>query len=294
MISKEKQIRKITFVGFLMNIMLSTLKIIAGIYGKSQAVIADGIHSLSDTTTDIAVILGSYFWSKPPDVDHPYGHQRIETIVSIFIGIVLLIAGAGIGIDAIFNIQEQKRFNTGFIALVASIVSIIIKEILYQWTMRTGKKIKSISLTANAWHHRLDAISSIPVLVAVCVSIYWPAWSFIDSIGAIFVSFLIGYAALGFIFKGLRELIDAGAPLEMIEKIKALAIENNAVHQVHAIRTRYVGSSLQVDLHAVVDGNMTVYDGHHVAEDIERRILKYGPDVVDVVVHIEPEEYAVH
>ncbi|KPA19351.1 Cation efflux protein [Candidatus Magnetomorum sp. HK-1] len=292
MISKEKKIRKITFIGFLINILLSALKIIAGIYGKSQAVLADGIHSLSDTTTDIAVILGSYFWSKPPDSDHPYGHQRIETIVSIFIGIVLLAAGAGIGLDAIFNLHEKKSYPTGWIALVATISSILCKESLYQWTMRTGKKIKSISLTANAWHHRLDAISSIPVLIAVFVSIYWPAWVFIDSVGAIFVSFLIGYAALEIIFKGLKELIDAGAPHELCEKIKTLAVENKAVHQVHAIRTRYVGSSLQVDLHAVVDGDMTVYEGHQVAEDIENRILNDGPDVVDVVVHIEPKEFA--
>ncbi|MBF0452238.1 MAG: cation transporter [Candidatus Magnetomorum sp.] len=293
MLDKDKKIRKVTLIGFLINILLSAAKIIAGTYGKSQAVVADGIHSLSDTTTDVAVIIGSYFWSKPPDSNHPYGHQRIETIVSIFIGLVLLAAGAGIGLEAIINLHKQSSCPPGWVALAASIASIICKESLYQWTMITGKKIKSISLTANAWHHRLDAISSIPVFFAVGISILWPEWNFIDRVGAIFVSFLIGYASLSIIITGLKELIDVGAPLELCEKIKIIALTNKAVQQVHAIRTRYVGSSLQVDLHAVVDGSMTVYEGHQVAEDIEKRILDNGPDVVDVVVHIEPEDSAI-
>jgi cation diffusion facilitator family transporter len=286
--TKNKQIRKITLIGFFANILLSIAKILAGTYGKSQAVLADGIHSLSDTTTDIAIIVGSYFWSKPPDSNHPYGHQRIETIVSIFIGIVLLAAGAGIGMESIFSLHENQSSHPGVIPLAISFISIVCKESLYQLTMITGKKIKSISLTANAWHHRIDAISSIPVFIAVAVSILWPSWDFIDLVGAIFVSFLIGYAALGIIFKGLKELIDVSAPVEMRERIKKIAMQNSSVQDIHAIRTRYVGSSLQVDLHAVVDGSMTVFEGHQIAEDIEKRILDTGPNVVDVIVHIEP------
>jgi len=291
--SKEKKIRKVTWIGLIVNIILSVTKITAGIYGKSQAVLADGIHSLSDTTTDIAVIAGSYFWSKPPDSSHPYGHRRIETIVSIFIGVVLFAAGAGIGIKAILTLHEQHSSPPGWIALFAAVLSIICKEILYQWTARTGKRIKSLSLSANAWHHRLDAISSIPVLIAVGVSILWPAWNFIDHVGAVFVSLLILYAALKITFTGFKELLDAGAPREICEKIKIIVLKHPSVHQAHGIRTRYTGNSLQVDLHVVVDGSMTVREGHQVTEDIKTRILNEDPDIVDILVHIEPIESAV-
>ncbi len=287
---KNKTIRKITWIGLIVNILLSFFKIIAGIYGKSQAVLADGIHSLSDTTTDIAVIAGSYFWSKPPDSTHPYGHKRIETIVSIFIGVVLFVAGAGIGLKAIFTLHETHSSPPGWIALLAALLSIICKEILYQWTAATGKRIKSLSLSANAWHHRLDAISSVPVFIAVGVSILWPEWNFIDHVGAVFVSLLILYAALKIMITGFKELLDVGAPREICEKIKTIALKNPAAHQIHGIRTRYAGNSLQVDLHVVVDGSMTVYESHQVAEDIEARLLNEGPDIVDVVVHIEPIE----
>jgi len=287
---KEKRIRKVTWIGLIVNILLSVIKITAGIYGRSQAVLADGIHSISDTTTDIAVIAGSYFWSKPPDSSHPYGHKRIETIVSIFIGVVLFAAGAGIGLKALFTLYEKHSSPPEWIALLAAILSIICKEILYQWTAATGRRTKSLALSANAWHHRLDAISSIPVLIAVGVSILWPKWTFIDHVGAVFVSLLILYAALKIAFTGFKELLDAGAPREIRRRIKTIVLKNPTVHQVHGIRTRYAGNSLQVDLHVVVDGSMTVSESHQVAEDIEARLFDEGPDIVDVVVHIEPIE----
>ncbi len=291
--AKEREIRKVTWVGFGLNIFLSIMKILAGVFGKSQAVLADGIHSLSDTSTDIAVIAGSYYWSRPPDSNHPYGHKRIETIVSIFIGVVLFAAGAGIGVEAMRTLRHTPTGPPGWIALAASIISIVCKEALYQWTTAAGKRVKSLALSANAWHHRLDAISSIPVFIAVGASIFWPSWNFIDTVGAFFVSLLILYAAFKILYAGFKELVDAGAPLELCERIRTIALQNPSVAQVHGIRTRYTGSSLQVDLHVVVDGGMTVYEGHQVAEDIETRILNDGPDVVDVLVHIEPLESAV-
>jgi len=291
--SKEKQIRKVSWIGLVINIILSLIKIVAGIYGKSQAVFADGIHSIFDTATDIAIIIGSYFWSKPPDSSHPYGHKRLETIVSISIGVVLFLAGAGIGMEAVSTLHEKNHIQPGWMALLAAILSIITKEILYQWTAATGKRVKSLALSANAWHHRIDAISSIPVLIAVGVSILWPSLNFIDGVGAIIVSLLIFYTALKIIIIGFTELLDVGAPREICEQIKTIALKNSSVHQVHGLRTRYAGSCIQVDLHAVVDGSMTVFESHQVSEDIERRILKEGPDVVDVVVHIEPLESAV-
>lgn len=291
-VKRDQKIRRVTWIGFWLNVALSILKIIAGIFGHSQAIIADGIHSVSDTVTDLAVIIGSYYWSKPPDSDHPYGHKRLETLVTLFIGIVLMAAGAAIGWEAIVTIQEKHAQPPSLIALVAAAISIVIKESLYRWTVRVGRRIKSMSLVANAWHHRLDSFSSIPAFIAVGAAIIFPEWPFLDHAGAIFVSALIFHAALKIIFNGIKEFVDIGAPEDICNQIKHLAADHPSVLQVHGIRTRYMGNSIQVNLHLVLDSEMTVFEGHEISETIKRRILENGPDVVDVEIHIEPSEYA--
>ncbi len=264
------------------------VKIYLGILGSSQAVVADAIHSLTNSTTDIAVIIGSHYWSRPPDEGHPYGHRRMETLVTIFIGLILLTAGVGIGWEAIVTLHEKHAKPPGWIAFWTAAFSIVCKEIVYRWTARAGRRVKSAALVANAWHHRVDAISSVPVLFAAGGALLFPSWTFLDYIGAAFVSILILQAALRIIWSGLTELVDAGAPRETYETIKALAYRTAAVRHVHGIRTRYISNSLQVDLHVVVDGSMTVSEGHDIAEEVKARILSEGPDVLDVVVHIEP------
>jgi len=287
-----KQIRRITWIGMLINILLAGFKILAGIFGNSHAVFADGIHSFSDTVTDMAVIVGSYYWSKPADTEHPYGHKRLETTVAIFIGGLLLTAGVGIGWNAIQHLNEPQKLSPGLIALLAALVSILTKEFLYQWTDGVGRRLNSPSLLANACHHRLDAFSSIPVFIAVGVAFVFPAWDMLDHLAAFIVSILICYSAVKIILSGFKELIDAGAPFETCEQIKEIALSYPDVRQVHNIRTRFTGNSLHVDLHMVVDGSMTVYDGHLVAEKVKNLIMAHGPDVIDVVVHIEPTEAA--
>jgi len=289
---KEYQIRKVTWWGFFGNILLSGFKIAAGFYGHSHSVIADGIHSLTDTVTDLAVIVGSYYWSKPADQGHPYGHKRLETTVSIFIGAILFAAGALIGWESVSGISETHKQAPGLIALVAAAISIVTKEGMFQWTRRVGKRINSVALTANAWHHRLDAFSSIPVLIAVGATIMNPDWYYLDHAAAFFVAILICYAAIRIIMSGFRELIDEGAPGEICEQIRDITLMNPSVRQVHNIRTRYAGNHLQVDLHVVVRSSMTVYEAHRVSEDIRQSIMDQGPDVIDVVVHIEPMEAA--
>lgn len=290
---RDKKIREVTWVGFFLNILLSVFKIFAGMMGHSQAIIADGIHSISDTVTDLAVIIGSFYWSKPPDKDHPYGHKRLETLVTLFIGIILIGAGMGIGWDAIRTIREPPGRSPALVALAAAAVSILVKEGLYRWTVRVGKRIKSMSLVANAWHHRLDSFSSVPVFIAVGAAILFPEWAFLDRVGAIFVSALIFHAAVKIIFEGIKEFVDRGAPEEVCNRIKSLAEDHPRVIQVHGIRTRYMGSSILANLHLVLDGKMSVYEGHEIAEKIKKRILENGPDVIDVEIHIEPSEFAV-
>lgn len=290
----EKYVRKVTWTGLVVNLLLSGFKFMAGVYGASQAVVADAIHSLSDSTTDIAVIAGSYYWSKPPDDGHPYGHRRIETLVTVFIGFVLFFAGMGIAWEALESLKEKHSGSPGLIALLAAGVSMVCKEILYRWTALAGKKVKSPALIANAWHHRLDAISSIPALIAVGGAILMPSWKFLDYVGAVIVSVLIMHAGIRIIWPGMKEFVDTGASKETCEEIKNIALKNKEVRQVHGIRTRYIGASLQVDLHVVVDGSITVLEGHNIAGAVKNQILSEGSDVADVLIHIEPYEKTVY
>ena len=291
--SKERIVRKVTWVGLLVNLFLAAIKFIAGIYGKSQALVADAIHSLTDLTTDIAVIAGSHYWSRPPDENHPYGHRRLETLVTVFIGVVLIAAGVGIGWKAISTLQERQVATPGWIAVFAALVSIVCKESVYRWTAITGRRVKSPALAANAWHHRTDALSSLPVLIAVAGARIFPSWSFLDRVGAVIVSIFILHASIKIIWPGLSELVDVGAPTETRKRIGDIALKNEGVLQVHDIRTRYISTSIQVDLHIVVEGSITVREGHAIADDVKERIIDAIPEVLDVIVHVDPPERAI-
>ena len=290
--AREKIVRKVTWVGLLVNLFLAAIKFTAGIYGRSQALVADAIHSLTDLTTDIAVIAGSHYWSRPPDENHPYGHRRLETLVTVFIGVVLIAAGIGIGWRAVTALQEKHAAPPGWIAVFAALASIVCKESIYRWTAVTGRRVKSAALAANAWHHRTDALSSIPVLIAVAGARVFPSWSFLDHLGAAVVSIFILHASIKIIWPGLGELIDVGAPTDTCKMIQDIALKNDGVLQVHDIRTRFISSSIQVDLHIVVDGLITVRQGHDIADDVKARILDTIPEVLDVIVHVDPPERA--
>jgi cation diffusion facilitator family transporter len=290
--ARERQVRRATWIGFFINIFLSALKFAAGYFGRSQALIADAIHSLTDTATDFAIIAGSHYWSQPPDENHPYGHRRLETLVTVFIGLVLAGAGVGIGWEAISNLHEKHSAPPGWIALWAALASILVKETLYRWTAAVGKEIKSPAMAANAWHHRSDAISSVPVLIAVAGALIFPSWSFLDHVGAVVVSIFILHAAMRIIWPGISELIDAGAPEEIQKKIREIACNHQGVREVHKVRTRYISASIQVDMHIVVAGSITVREGHAIADNVEAQIIAGIPEVVDVVIHVDPPDVA--
>jgi cation diffusion facilitator family transporter len=288
--AREQTVRRVTWIGLLINIGLCGLKFAAGYFGRSQALIADAIHSLTDTTTDIAVIAGSHYWSRPPDECHPYGHRRLETLVTAFIGVMLAAAGVGIGWEAISTLHERHATSPGWFAFYAAMASIVIKEILYRWTASVGKKNKSPALAANAWHHRTDAISSLPVLIAVGGALIFPTWSFLDHVGAAIVSIFILHAAMKIIWPAIGELIDAGAPEEIQNKIAKIALNTDGVEAVHAIRSRYISSSIQIDMHIVVNSAISVLEGHTIADSVEKNIIDGIPEVLDVVVHVDPSE----
>ena len=288
--SRGKYVRKITWIGFLTNILLAGIKFSAGYFGRSQALVADAIHTLTDTATDIAVIAGSHYWSRPPDECHPYGHRRLETLITVFIGIMLAAAGMGIGWQAISSLHKTPGLPPGWIALIATMISIVTKEIIYRWTAAAGKRIRSPALVANAWHHRSDAISSLPVLIAVGGAMLFPTWSFLDNVGAAVVSIFILHAAMKIIWPGISELIDAGAPGEVRKKILKIAGKCDGVHEIHKVRTRFISTAIQVDMHIVVDGSISVREGHCIADDVKDQIISGIPDVLDVVVHVDPSK----
>jgi cation diffusion facilitator family transporter len=288
----EPLIRKVTWVGVWVNVALAVFKLAAGIYGDSRAVIADGIEALLDVFTVLLVYAGSRFWSRPPDDSHPFGHGRMETLMVVVIGVSLVGAAVGIGWESIATLHERHATPPGWIAAIAALASIIGKEILCRWTLAVGRRIKSVAVIAMAWHYRSDAFSSVPVVIAVTGAILLPSWTFLDHLGAVVVSMFILHAAFKITWPSLKELIDVGAPAEVRRRIRDIASANRDVLQVHDIRTRYIGNSIQADLHIVVDGGLTVRQGHDIARDVEARLTRDIEELVSVVVHVEPPEEA--
>ena len=282
------QVRKVTYAGLFVNIFLFIVKFVLGILGHSQAVVADAIHSLSDLITDFAIILGVKFWSKPADDDHPYGHRRIETLVTAFIGLALITAALGIGYSALSSIRDMYIEQPGWIAFAGALISIVFKEVLYHWTIKAGKNLKSSAVIANAWHHRTDALSSIPVAIAVAAAALNKKWIFLDHVGAIVVSIFILSAAWKIMRPAIAEFFDAGALNQEREKIQKIMIETSGVKSIHKLRTRRVGSGLYLDVHVQVDPFISVIKGHEISGLVKRKLLSEGPDVLDVIIHIEP------
>ncbi|MGB4270394.1 MAG: cation diffusion facilitator family transporter [Spirochaetota bacterium] len=280
--------KKVTWTGMIVNIILSTFKFVAGILGHSQAMVADAVHSISDLITDVAVLIGIKFWASPADEDHPYGHERIESIVTAFIALALFAVGIGIAYNGIVTAFEPDIKSPEAIALIAAFVSIISKEWLYRWTVKKGIEIDSSSVVANAWHHRSDALSSIPALVAVALAIAHPSLAFFDHIGAVVVAMFIVKVAFDILKPVVMELSDRGASKSQVDAIDLIAMNVDGVKEVHSIRSRRVGSGYFVDLHVLVDGNMSVQDGHDIARSVKHELLDKGPKVLDVIVHLEP------
>ncbi len=282
------EVRRVTLVGLLVNLLLSAVKFIAGTVGHSQVIVADAVHSLSDSTTDVAILVGMRYWSQPPDAEHPHGHRRIETVVTTIIGLFLMVVGAVLAYKSLTSLKAEHTYRPGWIAFAAAVVSIVVKEALYHWSAAVGKRAKSSAVVANAWHHRTDSLSSIPAAIAVAVAAVKPTWVFVDHLGALVVSFFVLQVAWRIVAKAAAELVDVGAPREACDRIEAIAKTTPGVQVIHAVRTRFIGSGLQVDLHIQVDGQMSVRDGHEISGAVKRRLIESGPDVIDVVVHLEP------
>jgi len=284
----KSETRKVTIAGLVINLILTVIKIIAGYIGNSQSVIADGVHSLSDSSTDVAVLVGIKYWNQPPDSCHPYGHRRIETMVTVMIGLVLALAGIFLGYEAIEKFRSGDYVVPEGITLAVALISVVSKELLFRWTYQVGERFKSPALKANAWHHRTDCFSSIAVALAISMALIDPKWAILDPVAALAVGAFILQAAYQITTPALRELADAGASEAELKVIEKIVLEVEGVASVHALRSRFHGAGLQVDLHIQVDGGLSVRDGHEISGKAKRRLINDGPDIVDVLVHIEP------
>ena len=291
--SDIREARKITVVGMVINTVLALIKFALGILGHSQAVVADAVHSLSDLGTDLLVLFGIRIWSAPADERHPYGHQRIETIVTLLISILLGLVAFEIGLKAIERLGSGEGHAPLLFAVVGPLVSIISKEMLFRKTRAVGKRIHSTALIANAWHHRSDALSSIPSLVMVAVASFRPEWAFLDAVGAVIVALLILKVTWEIASPALSELSERGADDSEVQSIVELAKSTHGVHSIHKLRTRRLGAGWFVDLHVIVNGDLSVREGHDIATAVQHLLLENGPSIADVTVHIEPEEEAI-
>ncbi|MGM9745795.1 MAG: cation diffusion facilitator family transporter [Paludibacteraceae bacterium] len=291
--TRERAIYKATWIGFFVNVVLSAGKLVAGIVGRSGAMIADGVHSVSDFATDIVVLLFVRLSAKPKDECHDYGHGKYETLATVVIGVALAGVAIGILVDSAERIAQVVRGESiarpGIVALVAAAVSIAAKEALYWYTMATAKRVNSPALKANAWHHRSDAFSSIGTLLGIGGAYFLSEqWRVLDPIAAIVVGALIIKVAYDLVMPGLNELLERSLPKEQEDEIVALVLADDRLSDVHNLKTRRIGAGIAVELHVRVRGDMSVTESHAITRDVEQRLRqKYG-DRTQVIIHIEP------
>lgn len=281
-------IRKATWVGSVANVGLAVVKIGVGKITGSQALVADGVHSFSDLVTDTAILIGSRYWTAPADKNHPYGHGRFETLTNIFIGVLLAAVGIGIGWDSLQALGQVPSATPGLLAFAAAVASIVVKEGLYRWTLVQAKRINSRALHANAWHHRTDALSSLPVAVAVIANYFIPGLHYLDQVAALLVTAMILKAAVEILWPAFLELTEAEADSQIEAKIQQYAADDPDIREVHAIRSRRTGSTILLDFHLLVDPAMSVEHAHTISENFKSHILAKLDEVVDVIIHIEP------
>ncbi|MBN2012467.1 cation transporter [candidate division KSB1 bacterium] len=285
----DQKIRSITLWGVAVNIGLSIIKIIAGSLVYSVGLLADGIHSLSDLITDIAVLVSSRAARRPPDENHQYGHGKFETFGSIIIGIVLIIVGVGIGWSAIKALILQQENYPGVSVVIVASISVIAKEMLFRATRNVAIETHSTSLYANAWHHRSDALSSLAVILGGVGSLF--GFGFSDHIAGLFVGVMIVAVAIKILNEGLMELSEHSLDSETITIIQSILEEYDGVNHWHKLRTRKIGAELFVDVHIHVNPMLTVEESHGMTKEIEHLIQTKIKMPVNTLIHVEPFSY---
>ncbi|QKT03637.1 cation transporter [Ectothiorhodospiraceae bacterium 2226] len=283
--------RRVTVVGGAVNLLLAAAKIVFGVIGNSAALVADGVHSLSDLISDAMVLLAAKHGSRAADAEHPYGHARIETAMTVGVGLLLIAVALGIMWDAARRLLDPALLlHPGLLALAVAVLSVLAKEALYHYTVRVARRIRSNLLRANAWHHRTDAISSVIVVLGVLgVMIGYP-W--LDAVAAVAVGLMIIKIGWHLAWHSLRELVDTGLDAARLDEIRQVMLDTPGVRALHQLRTRRMGAEALVDVHVLVDGRVSVSEGHQIGETVRARVIDAMEEVSDVTVHVDPEDDA--
>lgn len=286
---RYRDIRHVTVVGMFINALLATMKLLWGYIAHSQALIADGLHSLSDLASDFLLLFAAKHATRDADAEHPYGHGRIETLFSIVQGVILGAFAVGIAIDAGQRLFDPERLlQPGPIALLIATLSVIAKEVLYHYTIRAARRLRSNMLRGNAWDHRSDAISSVIVMIGVGGTL--AGLPYLDALAAIGVALMIIKISWSLIWQSTRELIDTALETDQVEKIRDRILQVHGVRRVHMLRTRKSGGDALVDVHIQVDPRLSVSEGHRISEQVRGDLITGIADVADVTVHIDPED----
>lgn len=292
---REKQIFKVTLAGGAVNVVLLAFKFIAGILGHSAAMIADAVHSLSDFVTDLIVLIFVHISGKPQDKSHDYGHGKYETLALTIIGIALIIVAVGIFHNGALRIAAWWRGDElqapGMLALWAALVSIILKELTYRYTIRNARNLDSPALEANAWHHRSDALSSIGTAVGIGGAVLLgKRWAVLDPLASVVVGAFIVKVAVELIIQGMRDLLEHSLPDDIEDEIMQIAQSEPDVIEPHDLRTRRIGNLYAIELHILMNGDITLARAHDHADAIECRLKKRFGENTHVAIHMEPTD----
>ncbi len=281
--------QRVTLVGAGVNVLLALFKIVVGWIGQSQALIADGLHSLSDLISDGMVLVAAKYGSRRADADHPYGHARFETLAAVGLGILLMLVGLGVMYDAGRRLLDfDKLWQPSVWALVVTVFSILAKEGLYHYTMHVARAVRSQLLKANAWHHRTDSISSFIVLIGVGGVMLGVSW--LDAVAAMGVALMIIHVGWSISWQGVNELVDKGLGEDKIREVREIILSVFGVRALHMLRTRRMGEDALVDVHILVNPTLSVSEGHQISETVRQRLMREMDEVNDVTVHIDPED----
>lgn len=280
---------RVSFVSIIVNVVLSTFKLIAGIVGNSKAMISDSIHSLSDVISTIVVIIGIYISRKSPDKKHPYGHERFECLSAIILSVVLGITGFYIGYFGILNIINKSYVNDSIsvIALIAAITSIVVKEWMYHYTIKAAKKVNSDALKADAWHHRSDALSSVGALVGIFGSMI--GFKILDPIASIVISLCIIKAAYDILRDSFNKMMDVSVPTLLEDDIKRIVMSVDGVIKIDDLKTRLFGSKIFIDIEIMVDGDLNLRSAHSIAHLVHDKVENEIKDCKHCMVHVNPD-----
>lgn len=291
--SRERDIYKVTLVGSAGNVALLAFKFAAGVLGHSSAMIADAIHSLSDFITDVVLLAFVHMSAKPQDEDHDYGHGKYETFATLIIGLAIMAAATGIiisGVDKLVDwVGGRQLAAPGWLALAAALLSIVVKEVMYRYTVRRGKALDSPALVANAWHHRSDAMSSIGAAVGIGGAILLGnRWTVLDPLASVVVGLMLLKVAIGLLRSSVGELTEHSLSSEVEKEIEDIICSYPDVSDPHNLRTRRIGNRFAIEVHVRMDGNTTLTAAHNRATAIEQRIRQRFGKQTHISIHMEP------